>query len=192
MVGVKDEDKTRQQLMDEVIELRRQVSELKQYKNILDQLPICTIFYNTAEEVVYRNRATKLIDGYEDKELLGVSREEYLKRLEIKPGEILKIDKSPLTDTFHDGIYSLTETSLRTKEGIEKPVILNGSFICDEEGNILGACGCAQDMSIQVNKDKMLRLLANNARDMIFRFSLLPNENKNRIYKYSVYHQYRL
>ena len=178
---MKDEDKTKEQLIDELVALRNELDKSKIHKYVLDQLPVCTIVYDKSEKVIYRNKATKLIDGYDD-ELLGLTRKEYLKRLEIDPIKILKRNCS-LKDSFTEGIFGLTETTLRTIEGALKNVLLVGNFIHDDKDTLIGACGCALDMSgfiyKQIQSQKQLlkseeryHILFNNANDAIFVYGL--------------------
>lgn len=70
---MRDEDKTKEQLLTELAQLRQKE---RFYKNVLDQLPVCTIIYDEAERVVYRNRTTKDIDGFDDEEMLYHTSEE--------------------------------------------------------------------------------------------------------------------
>ncbi|SFG27986.1 PAS domain S-box-containing protein [Desulfotomaculum arcticum] len=158
---MKNESKSKDQLLKEIKDLQQQVKKLKLYKHILDQLPVCTIFYDQFEKVIYRNKATRLIDGYDDEEMLGLNRIEYLKRLQIKPGkEISKVILPPaIIDNFDDGIFTLTETTLLQKNGSTRPVLLNGSYIFDESDNFVGVCGCALDLTDYDKKEKIYRLV---------------------------------
>ncbi len=173
---MKDKEKSRDQLWAEISELREEVQELKFYKAVLDQLPVCTILYDASETVIYRNRASKAIDGYEHQELVGLSRDEYLKQLHIKQGKAIKM-KDPQKDSsyFKKSIYEMNETTLCTKNGTLRDVLLVGDFIYDEEENLLGACGCAVDITEHALKDNMYKLLAENAQDLIFRYRLVPS-----------------
>lgn len=145
---MKDEDKTKEQLISEIAELRRQNAELQFYKHVLDQLPVCTIIYDKSEKVIYRNNASERIDGYGTEELLGLPREEYLSHLRIKPDqETVKVKPRLFAESFDEGIFSLTETTLMTKDGNLKNVLLVGNFVANEENHLLAACGCAIDIS---------------------------------------------
>lgn len=167
------EEGTKEQLIKELRQLNQEIKELEFYKLVLDQLPVCTIIYNDSGQVVYRNRSTKLIDGYDDDELLGLSRHDYLERLEIKPGKSVKtIHPNSPNDNFNSGIYTYNECTLRQKNGTLKTVLLNGNTIYDEENNFLGACGCALDITDYARTDRMFQLLADNARDIVFRYRL--------------------
>jgi len=152
---VKDSEKTKEQLIGELVELRQQVKELKFYKYIIDQLPVYTIIYDESGKVIYRNKATRIVDGYDDAQLLGLTREEYLKRLQIKPGKSTKIvyPQTACKD-LSDGIFSINETTLLSADGTLTTVLLKGDFIYDEQNNLLGACGCAIDISEHAKKNK--------------------------------------
>lgn len=142
---------------------------------MLDQLPVCTIIYDSSGKVVYRNRSTRLIDGYNDQELLGLPRNEYLGRLGIKPGksfETINIDFT--NENYLNGIYSYNQCTLRQKDGTLKTVLLKGNIVYDDLNNCLGACGCALDITDYARTEKMFHLLADNARDIVFRYRLTP------------------
>lgn len=160
--------------LDELERLRRQNAELLFYKHVLDQHPVGTIIYNHEGKVVYRNQATKNVDGYGIGELVGLDREAYLQRLQVKPGGVSKIDSIAGGDYFREGIYRLTEATLKTKGDTRKNVLLSGTFIYDHQDYLLGACECALDISEYARREMMFRLLAENARDMIFRYRTAP------------------
>ena len=148
ILEMNDENKTKSELINELIELRK---ELKLYKNVFYQLPVGTIVYDEYEKVVYRNKATKLIDGYDDDQLLGFSRDEYLKQLQINTGATTKLSAMA---QFSNGIFDLSEATLVTRDGIKKNVLLIGDNICDDKNNFLGVCGCALDISGYIQKQK--------------------------------------
>ena len=168
-------ERIKEQLINELQQLSQEIKELEFYKQVLDQLPVCTIIYDASGKVVYRNRSTRLIDGYDDEELLGLSRNEYLERLDVKPGKSTKTMhlESP-NDNFKSGIYTYNECTLRQKDGTLKNVLLNGNIIYDEENNCLGACGCALDITDYARTEKIFQLLAENARDLVFRYRFRP------------------
>lgn len=140
---MRDEDKTKEQLI-------RELNELRVFKHVLDQLPICTVIYDPSEKLVYRNRATKIIDGYDDGELLGFSNKEYLSRLQISPSkcrpETLSFKNSEKS-RFPNGTHGLTETTLTAKNGVTKNILLNSNFIYDGENNLLGVSSCCVDVT---------------------------------------------
>lgn len=166
---MKDEDKTKEQLIKELKEMRQQVKELELYKYILNQNPVCTIFYDNSEKVIYRNKATKIIDGYDDEELMGLTRREYLARLDIKPGKDKTVVQPPQgLANFQQGIYGFTETTLQKADGTIRPVLLIGSFIYDDRENILGVCGCALDITDYNRKEKMSQILLETIPSPVF------------------------
>ncbi|OAT81297.1 PAS domain-containing protein [Desulfotomaculum copahuensis] len=147
---MKDDDKSKEQLICELNDLRKQT---RFYKNVLEQLPVCTIAYDETEKAIYRNKQSKIIDGYDDEQMLGLSRADYLSRLQIKPGKISKITHYHHADNnFRDGIYSLNETTLLTRDGNLKNVLLTGGFIYDDQNNFVCACGCALDISSYIGE----------------------------------------
>jgi|GEM_PF-1085530 len=155
---------------DELERLRKQNAELMFYKHVLDQHPVGTIVYDNEGKVVYRNRAAKNVDGYGVEELIGLTREAFLQRLQVKPGTVPKMNLPAYGGCAGKDTYRLTETTLKTKDEHIKNVLLTGSFIYDRQDYLLGACECALDVSGRARNEMMLRLLAENARDMIFRY----------------------
>jgi PAS domain S-box-containing protein len=162
-----DDIKSTDQLIEELQVLRQRVKELELYKHILDQLPVCTIFYDQSERVIYRNKATEKIDGYAKQELLGLTRSQYLGLLQIEHGSDNPgmTSPPPTVDGFPEGIIGFKETTLRTKNGDTKPVLLIGSYIRDARGNLLGACGCAIDLTEYDQREKIRELF----------FEIMPN-----------------
>lgn len=136
--------------------LQAELERFKLYKYVLDQLPICTIIYDNTEKVVYRNNITKFIDGFEDGEMIGLSRDEYLKKLGLKPGSTVKmVFPQSEEGRFSNGIFRLTETTLLTREGILKDVLLIGNIIYNSEKKVIGACGSALDITEYVMRRNM-------------------------------------
>ena len=173
------EDKTKEQLIQELIKMRQETDELKLYKHVLEQLPVSTIIYDKSGKLIYRNKASKDIDGYENNELVGLTRDEYLKQLQIDPSNIsMKVYPKTVEMSFSNGIFNLTETTLLSKEKLQKNVLLIGDFVIDDENNLIGACGCTLDISDYLLKQKQAenalleseeryRLLFNKSNDAI-------------------------
>jgi len=157
------EEQKRECLLSELERLRRQNAELLFYKHVLDQHPVGTIIYNNEGKVVYRNRATKMIDGYSAGELVGLDRKTYLQRLQVMPGGVSKT-------CSNEGIQRLTEATLKKKGNTNKNVLLTGGFIYDQQDYLLGTCECALDISEYPRREMMYRLLAQYAQDMIYRY----------------------
>lgn len=153
------------------------------YKFVLDNLPVCTIIYNQDGKVIYRNKATKIIDGYEDEELLGLTRNEYLTRLGIttKSNTAKTIYPRNSNDKFEDGIFQLKETTLRMKDGSLKNVLLIGNFITDDNRHLIGACGCAVDISTYIRKEKIYQQTLENVISNIPMWIQLYDENNQLI-----------
>lgn len=125
------------------------------YKYILDQLPLCTIVYDSKGKVIFRNKASKLISGHDDKQLLGLSREEYFNKLKIKAGMATEtVYPRTEAENFKEGIFGLAETTLLTRDGEIKDVLLTEKFIYGNNDELIGACGCTVDISDYVRKYK--------------------------------------
>lgn len=168
------EDKSEEELTLELAKLNRQAQSLRLHKAVLDQLPVATIIYDQSEKVVYRNKASEVLTGYEKSQLLGISLEKYLQILQIKPSESVKVTHALVSGSFKHGIFQINECTLQTRDGTLKTVLLNGTPFYDEGNNFLGGCGCAIDVSSHAQTEKMFQLLAENARDMIYRYRLTP------------------
>ena len=165
-----DEEKSKSQLINELEELRRQLKETELYKYILDQIPVAMIFYDHTEKVVYRNKASVLNSGYNNEEVLGLPRKEYLNRLKIISNEKAKSASSIFSsgESFKEGIFDIAEATLLKKDGTEKTVLLNGSYIYNDLGEVLGACGCALDLTDYKKKEKMYHWLFETIPNPVF------------------------
>ncbi|MGQ9558246.1 MAG: PAS domain S-box protein [Desulfurispora sp.] len=186
-------------LLEELPALRR---ENQLYKCVLEQFPVCAIIYDRTGKVIYRNRMTRVIDGYDDGEMLGLTREQYLKKLEIKPGQqALIIAPGSGGSGFKNGLFGLSETTLRTKAGEVKDVLLIGSYLYGPEKQVLGAVGCCLDITeyvrrrreaeqrLRASEERFFKAFHNNPTPMaIVRFSddccLEVNESFERTFGY--------
>lgn len=197
------EESVQKRREDTVEELQALRLENQLYKCVLEQFPVCAIIYDRAGKVVYRNRMTSVIDGYDDGEMLGLTREQYLKKLEIKPGQHSVIVSPGSADSsFKHGLFGLNETTLRTKEGKIKDVLLLGSYLYGPEKEVLGAVGCCLDITeyarqrreaeqrLRASEERFYKAFHNNPNPMaIVRFSddqyLEVNESFERTFGYS-------
>jgi len=72
---VKDQDKTRDQLADELVELRQRVTTLeaseRRYRTIIDTVPLTIGEINRDGTVVFANAATERMYGYPPEEIVG-------------------------------------------------------------------------------------------------------------------------
>ncbi|WP_018087049.1 PAS domain-containing protein [Desulfurispora thermophila] len=185
---------------EELQDLRR---ENQLYKCVLEQFPVCAIIYDRTGKVIYRNRMTGVIDGYDDGEMLGLTREQYLKKLEIKPGQhALIIAPGSGGSGFKNGLFGLSETTLRTKAGEVKDVLLIGSYLYGPGKKVLGAVGCCLDITeyarrrredefkLRASEERFYKAFHNSPTPMaIVRFSddqyLEVNESFERTFGYS-------
>ncbi len=151
------EEQKKEPLCEELERLRRQNAELLFYKHVLEQHPVGTVVYDHEGKVVYRNQATKTVDGYGVKELIGLSREAYLQLLRIQP------DAGSTKNFFAGGdtdkVCRLIETTIKTKDDSVKNVLLTGNYIFDQE-DLLGACECTLDISgcVRIEQEMANRL----------------------------------
>ncbi|TEB15202.1 Sporulation kinase E [Pelotomaculum sp. FP] len=120
---MKDKDKTKEQLIDELAGLREQVNF---YKQVLDELPVSTVFYDKSEKLIYKNKATQLIDGYEDK----------------------------LFPSLNKCVLGPKEIAIVAKDGAAKEVLLIENPIYDYNSNFMGTCVCALDITNYVMEIK--------------------------------------
>lgn len=165
-----DEDKSKNQLIEELREIRRRLKKIELYKHILDQIPVAIYFCDNTEKMLYRNKASVTNSGYNNEEILGLPRREYLKRLKIISPEKAKSPFSIFSPGARckKGLFDLTETNLLNKDGTVKPVLSKGTYVCDDRGDILGACACALDLTEFKKKQQMYRLLFETIPNPVF------------------------
>jgi len=165
-----DEDKSKSQLIGELREIRRQLKKIELYRHILDQIPVAIFFCDNTEKVLYRNKASVINSGYNNEEILGLPRKEYLKRLKVISAEKAKSAFSIFSPgaSCKKELFGLAETRLLNKDGTEKPVLWNGGYVCNDQGDILGACACAFDLTEFKKKEQMHRLLFETIPNPVF------------------------
>ncbi|OPX93931.1 MAG: Blue-light-activated protein [Syntrophorhabdus sp. PtaB.Bin006] len=100
---MKDHDKTKEQLINELAEMGREIEDLKkseaghreaekalrereeQFRNLMEYMPVSVQGYRTDGTVVYWNKASESIYGYSSDEALGRNLEDLIIPAELKP-----------------------------------------------------------------------------------------------------------
>ncbi|MCX9012508.1 MAG: PAS domain S-box protein [Candidatus Methanoperedens sp.] len=171
---MRDEDKTKEQLVDELIELRRSVAELEKDKRHYER----TLDVSRASENKYRvlleNLPQKIF--HKDKNSVYVScNNNYARDLKIKPDEITgKTDydfyNKELAEKYRVDDRRIMESG--KTEDIEEKYILGGVEVIvhtvktpvrDENGNTTGILGIFWDVTEEKRAKKALEAVVTNA-----------------------------
>ena len=163
---VKNEKKTKGQLIDELVILRQRVRalepqasvELRETKRYLTRLieSSTEAIISTDKEgnVALFNKGAEALLGYREQEVIG-------RRATVLYGsETLALDLVRETQK-RGGSVSGFETALLSKDGGSIPVLMSTSTICDEAGREVGMVGFATDLRKRKREEEELQ----NARD---------------------------
>ncbi|MEN6620671.1 MAG: PAS domain S-box protein, partial [Smithella sp.] len=166
---MKDEDKTKEQLVSEIKEMRRQIyessrSESGRIADIIDFLPDATFAIDLSRKVIAWNKAIEDITGVKAEDILGKADHEYTvafygtRRLMLVD---LIFGSDEETEKKYDfikkeGDVLLAETDLII-DGIRRVVWVKAGPLYDKNGNIMGAIESVRDITDRRQMEKALQ-----------------------------------
>ncbi len=109
------------------------------YRTILEQMEDGVYFVDRERRITYWNSGAERITGYEAEEVLEHSCSEGILRHVSEGGYQLCLHGCPLSGVMKDGKAREAQVYLHHKEGHRVPVLVKGSPIHDENGEIVGS-----------------------------------------------------
>jgi PAS domain S-box-containing protein len=187
---MKDKEKTYEQLIKEVIQLRRRIAELEasgrkrnrfeetlrterdKAQQYLDVAEVILIALNNKGEIILINRKGNQILGYEEGELLGKNW-----FTTCLPSHLRKKMKSGFLKLIagERGITEFYETPALTKSGTERIIAWHNTLLKDAQGNNIGTLSSGEDITehrrmeeaLQESEEKY-RLSFMNVSDVVY------------------------
>ncbi len=172
---MKDKDKTKEQLINELVEMRQRITELKtseaelirteeelreaheeleQTKQYLERLiessPDAIVSTDQEGAVTFFSLGAETLLGYEQEEILGQS-VTLLYEDEDRAKEVM------LQMRESGGIVAGFETLLRAKDGSLIPALISASILYDEDGHEAGTVGFNKDLRERKKGEEALR-----------------------------------
>src|ERR687898_2897973 len=141
---------------------------------LLDAVGQAIIATNTQGRIIYWNRAAE--------ELYGWSKEEVMGRpiVEVTPSEEMLERAEEIMSELSAGRSWSGEFVVQRKDGSTFSAMVSGTPVHDEQGNLEGIIGVSTDIT-EIKKmeelrrsEERFRLLAENAKDIIYRYRLKP------------------
>lgn len=127
------------------------------YKNIIDNLYDGVYFVDRDRVVTYWNKGAERITGYSAEQTLGRRCRDNLLNHVTANGLSLCQDHCPLAAVMQDGKDREAEVYLHHADGHRVPVIVRGSALRDEQGNIIGAVESFSNNSNLIGTRRRLR-----------------------------------
>ncbi|MCZ6676972.1 MAG: PAS domain S-box protein, partial [Candidatus Poribacteria bacterium] len=167
---MKDEDKTKAQLINELAEMRQRMTELEQvearHKQLLEQLEksemaYYDLYYNApdmfvsvdaaTEKIMQCNKAVVTALGYAEEEIIG----RHISQMYHPDSEE---DRKKVFQSFvKTGEVRDAQLQLRRKDGGKIDVSLNVSSVRDEQGNVLYSRSVWRDITKRKQAEQALR-----------------------------------
>ncbi len=164
---MKDENKTKEQLINELAKLRQKISaleasetdhmqaeeELKKSETYIDAMGDALIVLNMQRQVIRFNKAAIELLGYSQGEVPNLTFEKLFKEKEY--------DKhyAEMKRAVETGNVRAFETYLLKKDGKEVPVLLSGTAMKDTKGGPIGFVGVFRDITNNKRLEEELKKL---------------------------------
>jgi PAS domain S-box-containing protein len=141
---------------------------------LLDAVGQAIIATNPQGRIIYWNRSAE--------ELYGWSNEEVMDRpiVEVTPSQEMLERAEEIMSELRAGRSWSGEFVVQRKDGSTFPIMVTDTPVHDEQGNLEGMIGVSTDIT-EIKKmeelrrsEERFRLLAENAQDLIYRYSLKP------------------
>ncbi|MGE5377770.1 MAG: diguanylate cyclase [Bacteroidota bacterium] len=129
------------------------------YKNIIDNLYDGVYFVDHDRVINYWNKGAERITGYSAEHTIGRSCRDNLLNHVTANGVLLCQDHCPLAAVMEDGRDREAEVYLHHADGHRVPVIVRGSALRDEAGNIIGAVESFSNNSSLIGTRRKMREL---------------------------------
>jgi len=174
--GMRDEDKTKEQFIDELGELRQQISELrasqterdqfrtdlkvaqKYAQDIIDSSIDMIIAVDKNRRIIEFNEAAQGTFGYKSDDIIGKD----IGVLYRDPEEGLEINKA----IVRSGIFTGEVSNVR-KNGDIFPSFVSASNLYDTEGNFLGVMGISRDITEQKKAEDELKRYRSHLEELV-------------------------
>jgi len=177
-VKMRDEKKTKRQLIDELSELRRRIAELEasearrgEATEYIDIAGVVIAAIAADQRITFINRKGCDILGYEVKEILGKNWFDIFVPQRIRDETEVAFDKLMAGEIES---IDYVEDCVLTKSGEERTIAWHNTLTRDEEGNITGVLDSGVDITERKqaeetlrNSEERYRLLAENVTDVI-------------------------
>lgn len=133
------------------------------YKDIIDNLYDGVYFVDRDRTITYWNKGAERITGYSAAQTLGRRCRDNLLNHVTANGVQLCMNNCPLAAVMEDGNEREAEVYLHHADGHRVPVIVRGSALRDEEGNIIGAIETFSNNASLIHTRRKLRDLRHAA-----------------------------
>lgn len=175
---MKDKDKAEEQLINDLVGLRRRIGDLEALKNelklekealqraneehqettrylssLIEESSDAIISTDKEGNVVFFNKGAEVLLGYQGEEIIG-RRVTVLYESEEKAKDVMRRMRES------GGMISAFETLLRTKENSLIPVLISASILYDDEGREAGTVGFNKDLRERKELEQKLEVLA--------------------------------
>ena len=144
------------------------------HARLMDAVGQAVIATDPQGKVVYWNRAAESLYGWSAKEAMGHP------IVEIMASEALIERAEEIMTELSRGRSWRGELTVRRKDGTTFPALVTDTPVHDEQGNLVAIIGVSTDITEIKQTEELrrseerFRLLAENARDLIFRYRLKP------------------
>ncbi|MBK5100285.1 MAG: PAS domain S-box protein, partial [Desulfobacteraceae bacterium] len=182
---MKDEEKTRDQLISEIMELRQRVAEVEvsdrdysreeqrvgedevKYENVMEEAPIAICNMDTKGKVTYVNKRFERLSGYPREEIVN----KYRFKLGVFPPETLKLFEEHANRRLKGEPAPLVETQFKCKDGRWRWWEVEARAI-HKQGELVGLQLAARDVT---ERRRLMDVLGKSEEQLKQAFEIAPD-----------------
>lgn len=151
---MKDENKTKAQLIEELNELRQQVGEpgkqIQFQNDLLNAVGQAVIATDLQGEIIYLNRLAEQLYGWSAEDALGRN------IMEVTVPQISQQQAEEIMMTLKKGASWSGEFFVHRKDGTVFPALVTDTPIHDASGNLIGIIGVSSDITARKQDEEKL------------------------------------
>ncbi len=169
-----------EQAQQEIAERKQAESALREsehrFREVLENVQLVSVMLDTAGRITFCNDSLLQLTGWQRDEILNQNWFDHFVPPELGVGQVFTDSLAQQTILAH------YRNEIVTRSGERRLIAWNNTVLRDNQGRVIGTTSIGEDITERQQAEEVLRhseerfrLLAENARDVIYRFQLAPH-----------------